>query len=323
MTPDIKMQKRPLGKTDIEVTPVGLGGNKFLGDKGIYRLFSPGLSQEEVNKIVRAALDGGINWFDTAEMYGFGRSERAIASALRAIGKDDGEIVIATKWSPLLRTANNIPRTIHKRIDFLDNYTIDLYMIHNPLGFSSPEAEMEAMADLVEAGKIRSVGVSNFGVEQMRRAQAALAKRGLPLVVNQVEYSLLNRVIENNGVLDVAKELGITIVAWAPLGSGLLTGKYHDPERFSQAPFGRKMMLRRNLERSRPLVEALKEIAARHEATPAQIAVNWLVNFQGETVVAIPGASKVHHAEQNAQAMSIRLSDEEMTRLDDLSSSLQ
>jgi aryl-alcohol dehydrogenase-like predicted oxidoreductase len=319
MSGDEIIQKRPLGQTGIEVTPIGLGGNKFSGGKGIFGQIAPDLSQEQVNDIIKAALDGGMNWIDTAEMYGFGRSERAIAAALRALGVDDDDIVVATKWNPLLRTARNIPHTIDKRCDCLDGYTIDLYMVHNPFGFSSAEDEMKRMSDLVEAGKIRSVGVSNFNVEQMRRAHKALAERELPLAVNQVEYSLLNRKIESNGVLDVAKELGVTIVAWAPLGSGLLTGKYHDEERFKQAPFGRRMMLRRNMDRSRPLIAILQEIADRYNVTPSQIALNWLINFQGETVVAIPGASNVHHAQESADAMRFKLAEEEMARLQELS----
>jgi aryl-alcohol dehydrogenase-like predicted oxidoreductase len=320
MTLDTTSQKRSLGRTHIKVTPIGLGGNKFSGGKGVFRFIGPILSQEEVNEIVKAALDGGINWFDTAEMYGGGHSEKSLAGGLRAAGKADGQAIIATKWSPFFRTAGNIPRTIDVRCRMLDDYTIDLYMVHNPMSFSSPESEMAAMADLVEAGKIRSVGVSNFNVKQMRRAHSALEKRGLPLAVNQLQYSLLNRNIESNGVLAAAKELGITIIAWAPLGSGVLTGKYHkDPERLAQRSFGRRMMLRRHIERSRPLVEALEEIATRYETTPAQVAVNWLVNFQGETVVAIPGASKVHHAEQSAGAMTFKLSDADMVRLDELS----
>jgi len=178
---------------------------------------------------------------------------------------------------------------------------------------------MIAMSELVQAGKIRSVGVSNFNVEQMRRAHKALAGRGLPLAVNQVEYSLLNRKIETNGVLDAAKELGVTIIAWAPLGSGVLTGKYHDPQRFKQLPFARRMMMRNQLDRSRPLLSALEEIAARYQATPSQIALNWLLHTQGDAVVAIPGASNVHHAQQSAGAMNFRLSDDEMAHLDQLS----
>ncbi|MEE8122118.1 MAG: aldo/keto reductase, partial [Anaerolineales bacterium] len=185
---------------------------------------------------------------------------------------------------------------------------------------SPPEAEMDVMAELVQAGKVRSVGVSNFNAEQMRRAHMALQKRGLPLAVNQVQYSLLHRKIETNGVLAEAKELGVTITAWSPLASGLLTGKFHkNPEILNQTPFGRRMQLRREIERSRPLIQALEEVAIKHDATPAQIALNWLIYFQGEAVVAIPGASKAKQAEESAGVMKFKLSNEEMVRLDELS----
>jgi aryl-alcohol dehydrogenase-like predicted oxidoreductase len=314
------MQQRRLGRTEIEITPIGLGAMQFSGGKGMFRMMMSHLSQEEVNAITKAALDGGINWFDTAEMYGRGHSERGLANGLHAAGKKDGEVIVATKWSPIFRTAKNIPRTIDDRIRFLNGYTIDLYMVHQPWGFSSPEAEMDAMANLVEMGKIRSVGVSNFDAERMRRAHAALQKRGVPLAVNQVQYNLLHRRIETNGVLEAAKELGIAIVAWSPLASGLLTAKFHnEPDRLSQTPYGRRMLLGRRIERTRPLVKALEKVATKYAATPAQVALNWLVNFQGDTVVAIPGASKIHHAEQNAGALNFRLSGEEMAQLDDLS----
>ena len=315
------IKKRRLGQTDIEITPIGLGVMQFAGGEGIFGMMFPDISQEKMNGIIKTALDGGINWFDTAEMYGRGRSERGLANALRAAEKKDDEVIVATKWFPMFRTARNIPRTIHDRIHFLDGYSIDLYMVHQPWGFSPPEAEMEAMAELVEEGKIRAVGVSNFSAEQMRRAHRALQKRGLPLAVNQVQYNLYNRKIETNGVLDAAKELGVTITAWSPLASGLLTGKFHkDPEILKQTPFGRRMRLRREIERSRPLIQALEEVALKHDATPAQIALNWLIYFQGETVVAIPGASKVKQAEESALSMNFRISDDDLARLDELSS---
>ncbi|MFV9675618.1 MAG: aldo/keto reductase [Anaerolineales bacterium] len=314
------IMKRRLGQTDIEITPIGLGVMQFAGGAGVLGMMFPEISQETMDGIIRTALDGGINWFDTAEMYGRGRSEQGLANGLRAAEKQDDEIVVATKWFPMFRTARNIPRTIHDRIRFLDGYSIDLYMVHQPWGFSPPEAEMDAMADLVDGGKIRSVGVSNFNAEQMRRAHTALQKRGIPLAANQMQYSLLHRNIEANGVLAAAKELGITITAWAPLASGLLTGKFHkDPEILNKTPFGRRMRLRREIERSRPLILALEEVAINHDATPAQIALNWLIHFQGEAVVAIPGASKVKQAEENAAVMNFRLTHEEMTKLDELS----
>jgi len=311
--------KRRLGQTDIEITPIGLGVMQFSG-RGMFRLMFPELTTETMNSIVRAALDSGINWFDTAEIYGRGRSEQALANALKAADTTDNDVVIATKWFPLFRTASNIHSTIADRQHNLAEYTIDLYQIHRPYSFSSPEAEMNAMADLVRAGKIRSIGVSNFSALQMRRAYDALAKRGLPLASNQVQYSLIDRRIESNGILETAKELGVTIIAWSPLGSGVLTGKFHDgPNALRNTPLGRKLMISRRLKRSHRLITALKEIASAHDQTPAQVALNWLINSHGDTVVAIPGASKVHHAQQNAGAMNFFLSEEEMARINDLS----
>jgi aryl-alcohol dehydrogenase-like predicted oxidoreductase len=318
------MQRRSLGKTEIEVTPIGLGVMQFAGGKGIFRMMFNDLSQGKMNAIVKAALDGGINWFDTAELYGRGRSERGLANGLKDAGVKDDEVVVATKWSPMLRTAGNIPRTIGQRIKYLGGYSIDLFMVHQPWGFSSPEAEMNAMADLLLAGKIRSVGVSNFNAEQMRRAHDALEKRGIPLAVNQMQYSLLHRNIETDGVLDVAKELGVTIVAWSPLAQGILSGRFHkDPERLKNTPFARRMMMRRELVRTQPLIAVLEDISMNYDATPAQVALNWLIHFQGDRVVAIPGASKVEQAEQSAAAMNFVLSGEDMDRLDEVSRALR
>ena len=313
------LKKRQLGKTDIKITAIGLGVMQFSGNGLLFRSMLSEVPEGETNIIVKTALDGGINWFDTAEMYGRGHSEQSLAEALSAAGTKDEDVIIGTKWFPFLRTARNIPRTIENRLRFLEGYTIDLYMIHQPISFSSPEAEMNAMADLVEAGKIRSVGVSNFNAERMRRAHAALEKRGLPLAVNQVEYNLLHRDIESNGVLETAKELGVTIVAWGPLTSGLLTGKFHkDPQILAQTPLMRRRRFQRQIEETRPLIRSLEEIAARYDATPAQIALNWLITFHGEAVVAIPGASKVKHAQESAGAMKFQLADEDLATLDQL-----
>ena len=316
----MKLSKRKLGLTDIEVTPIGLGvmqlsgGGKSMVSKGFANI-----PPEGKTSIIQAALDGGVNWFDTAELYGSGVSERALSRALNALGKQDEEVVIATKWWPLLRTAGNIPKTIDERLRCLDGYSIDLYYVHNPMSFSSPEAEMNAMADLVEAGKIRAVGVSNFDAQRMRRAHAALEKRGIPLAANQMHYSLLHRDIERNGVLAAAKELGVTIVAYTPLEYGVLTGIYHhNPELVAQKRPYFRGRLKRNLETSRPVVEALTEIAAKYEVLPGQVALNWLVTFHGESVVTIPGASKVSHAEQSAGALNFQLTEEELRRLDAL-----
>ncbi len=320
MPDPLPISRRRLGPTDVEVTPIGLGVMQFSGGRGPFGLMFPDLSQDDMNAIVQAALDGGINWFDTAEMYGLGRSEQALAGALHAAGQGPADVVVATKWLPLLRTAGNIPRTVDKRLHHLSGYPIDLYMIHQPWSFSSVEAEMDAMAGLAHAGKIRAVGVSNFTAQAMWRAHAALAKHGLPLAANQMQYSLLHRKIEADGVLDMARQLGVTIIAYTPLGAGILGGRYHrNPELLDAAPAGRRLRLRRLVERSRPLVEALEAIAPRYDATPAQVALNWVINFQGDTVVAIPGATRVSQAADSAGAMRFQLSAAELAQLDELS----
>ena len=318
------LSQRSLGKTGILVSPIGLGTMEFSGGGGLVGAAFPRILQSEKNAIVQAALTGGINWFDTAEMYGAGESERSLAAALRAAGKTDHEVVIATKWFPLLRTARNIQRSIGNRVRFLDGYSIGLYMVHQPYGLSSPEAEMSAMADLVHSGTIRSVGVSNFGPARMRRAHRALQDRGLPLAVNQVHYSLLRREIETNGILETARELGVTIIAYTPLASGLLTGKYHkNPDLLRKAPIFRRGSMGRRLEATRPLINLLEEIGRRHQATPSQVALNWLIHFKGDMVVAIPAATKVEQARDNAAAMRFRLTEEEIDSLDRVSRAIR
>jgi aryl-alcohol dehydrogenase-like predicted oxidoreductase len=314
------LKQRTLGQTDIQVTPIGLGVMQFSGAAGGFRMMFEDIEPEESNAIVAAALDGGINWFDTAEMYGRGRSERSLATGLKAAGRQDNEVIVCTKWFPIFRSARNIAKTIDVRLRHLDGYSIDHYIVHQPWGFSPPEAEMAAMADLVEAGKVRSVGVSNFNVDQMRRAHAALAQRGIPLATNQVQYNLLERGIERSGLLQAAKDLGVSIVSWGPLASGLLTGKFHKhPDLLARTPLGRRMRLQRQIERTEPLITVMDEMAQRYQVTIAQVALNWLINFSGETVLAIPGASKVQQAHEAAGAMRFQLAQADMTCLDEVS----
>ena len=318
MATDI-IEKSELGKTGIMITPIGLGVMQFSGGR-IGKMMFDDIDQERMNGIIKAAFDGGINWFDTAEMYGKGRSERGLSNALQAAGISDSEAMIATKWFPIMRSASNIPVTISDRLSFLNPYSIDLYQVHNPMSFSSPEEEMNAMADLVEKGLIKSVGVSNFSASYMRRAHRALQDRGLVLASNQVQYSLLNRKIESSGVLDTAKELGITIIAWSPIASGLLSGKFHkDPGLLDRTPFGRRMMLKRKVSRSFDLIKLLDQVAEKYIVTTSQVALNWLINYHGDTVVAIPGASKVHHAEEAAGVMKFRLPDDDMAMIEEAS----
>ncbi len=313
------IQLRKLGHSDLEVSPIGLGVTQFAGGSGAIQAVNPALPEETRIEIVRTALEGGINWFDTAELFGAGRSEKYLAEALDELGEISQRAIIATKGSSYLRFAGNIKKTIQERLDKLSPYSIGLYQIHNPKSFSSPKAEMNAMADLVNDGKIRAVGVSNFNSDQMRAAQDTLDKRGLGLASNQVHYNLLNRKIEFNGVLETARALGLSLIAWAPLESGVLTGKFHkNPEILTRIPAVRRRRLEKQLEASRPVIEVLDEIASKYGSEPAHVALAWLIQ-QGEDIVAIPGATRVGHVLEGFSAMNLQLSEQDLNQLDQTS----
>ncbi len=313
---------RRLGQSNIEVSPLGLGCWQFSRGQGLGGSYWAFLPDAEIREIVRISLEGGINWFDTAESYGKGESERALARALKALGKSPGDVIIATKWRPFLRTAKTIAETIETRLANLDGFPIDLYQIHNPLSFSSIKAQMGAMAALVGDKKIRSIGVSNFSSQQMRKAQRELSAFGIRLVSNQVRYNLIQREIESNGILDTAKELGVSIIAYSPLAQGLLSGKFHDdPGLIKRRPGYRKYRRAfkpEALNKTRPTIDFLKELARKYEATPSQVALNWLVNSQRETVVAIPGTTTSAQARENVGALTFELSRDDAHQLDQL-----
>ncbi len=316
------MSERKLGSSNLSVSAIGLGCWQFSGGSGLGGNFWRTIPGDLVRAIVKESLRGGVTWFDTAEAYGWGESERALAASLTSLGVQSRDVVVATKWWPVLRPAAKMVSGIEERLRVLRPYPIDLYQVHQPFGRSSVEREMDAMARLVDAGKIRFVGVSNFSARQMRRADAELRRHGLRLISNQVRFSLLHRAIETNGILDTAKELGVTIIGYSPLAQGVLTGTYHDHVKRAR-PTGYRRYLpdfsRRVLERTAPLVAALREIAASHGATPSQVALQWVVSFHGDLVVAIPGASSPSQAADDAAAQALRLSQEELHRLNEVS----
>ncbi len=317
------LDKRRLGSSDIEITPIGLGCWQFSQGQGMVGRAWPVISQETITDIVRAARAGGINWCDTAEAYGNGRSEQTLSAALQALGVQPGEVVVATKWFPWLRTVRSLEGTIGRRLECLHPYPIDLYQIHQPVSFSPIPAQMRIMAKLLRAGKIRSIGVSNCNARQMEQAHAVLKAEGIALVSNQVRINLLERHIEDNGVLTSARRLGITLIAWSPLAQGILSGRFHrDSGASRQVSFMRKMSGRHSaaaLARSAPLVDELAAVGKALGVSPAQVALNWLVTFYGQTVIAIPGASRPAQAAESAAAMGFRLTEAQLARIDEVS----
>jgi len=321
----LNIQLRILGKSDLQISPLGLGCWQFSKQTGLVGKYWPSLSDEDTCNIVKASIAGGINWFDTAEIYGRGKSEQGLADALKKNGVKSGKAIIATKWWPVGRSASSIKRTIKRRLTNLGGYPIALHQIHNHLGFSSVEKEMDTMADLIEDGRIKYIGVSNFSADRMRRASAALDRRGHKLISNQVVYSILNRKIESNGTMEAARELGITIIAYSPLAQGLVSGKFHKDRGLIKKRVGSRKHMNTfkqdGLIKSQSVIDKLKTIAVEYNATASQVALNWIISFHGDIVVAIPGATTIRQAKENTCAMNFTLSQEHLDVLNQVSAS--
>lgn len=317
---------RRLGNTDIQISPIGLGLWQFSNGGNFVGGYWASQSREQMRDIVAACITNGINWFDTAELYGNGVSEQNLARALQDANVKPGEVVAASKWNPTLRFASSIAGTIDERLDYLKPFALDLHQIHNPFSLSSVEKQANAMADLLEQGKIKSVGVSNFTAGMMVRADDTLRKRGYSLASNQMHYNLVTRGIERNGILKEAKDRGITIIAWSPLEQGLLTGRFQrNPASIDKLPWMRRNRLKIQksiLTKTLPLIELMETIGAAHNASVAQVALSWLIHANGDTVVAIPGASSPEQVAQNAAAMKVKLTEEEIGRLGEVAGRL-
>ncbi len=265
---------------------------------------------EEEQRAFEASLSAGVDLFDTAAMYSGGASERRLGELA-----DGEQVVIATKFPPGWRsTAEALPAALDQSLARLRRSTIDLYQHHFPSRRISIPSLMTLMADAVDAGKVRAIGVSNYSAGQLRIAHAALAERGIPLASNQVEYSLLHRAPEVNGVLDACRELGITLVAYQPLAQGVLTGKYRPGDRPTGIRRFGRYYRRDGLQKVQPVVALLREIGERYSKTPAQVALRWII--QKESILPIPGAKNGRQAASNAEALSFTLVGAEMEALD-------
>src|SRR5258708_26508013 len=248
--------------TDLYVSPLGIGTWAW-GDRIVWGYGQGGFTDEDLQAAFRATLDTGINFFDTAELYGFPAhtSEKLLGRFMQGAPE---RVIVATKFFPLpwRFMKSQLISALRHSLDRLQVARVDLYQIHWPSPPGSIETWMDALADAVQAGYTRTVGVSNYNAQQMRRAHAVLARRGVPLASNQVEYSLLKRDPEHNGVLAARRELGVTLIAYSPLGMGMLTGKYtpdNPPTGWRSRQYNREY-----LASLQPLIGLLREIRTGH-----------------------------------------------------------
>lgn len=271
--------------------------------------YGPSQSAEEEQHALDVSLAAGVNLIDTAAFYSNGASERRLGELSQG-----RSFLIATKFPPSPFTGvESLPKALDDSLSRLQRTSVDLYQHHYPSDRIPIPRLMSLMADALHAGKIQAVGVSNYSAEQMRLAHAELAKHGVALASNQVHYSLVHRQPEVDGVLDTCRELGITLIAYSPLGMGALTGKYSTTERAGGLRRFLPNFNRRAMESLQPVVELLRRIGERYSKTPSQVALRWLL--ENETVLPIPGAKNSQQAAENAGALSFSLTPEEVSML--------
>jgi len=287
------------------------------GDRLIWE-YDKDYHDNDIQAAYQYCVSAGVRFFDTAEVYGQGKSEKLLGQFLQ---QNETQIKIATKFMPYpwRLSKHSLVKALRKSLSRLGLEKVDLYQIHMPLPPVTIETWMAGLTIAFQEGLTSAVGVSNYDLQQTQRAKEALSRNGIPLASNQVEYHLLNRTVEKNGLLKYCQENGITIIAYSPLGMGLLTGKY-SPENLPHGVRGGRFR-KEYLQKIQPLILELRRIGAAHAGkTPAQVAINWLI-YKG--CVPIPGVKNRDQAEQNSANNDWRISPEEAARLEELSDQIE
>jgi len=296
------------GSLSLDNIEIGVGAWAW-GDRFFWN-YGGSYSDEDIEAAFRASLDAGVNFFDTAEVYGQGRSEQILGKLMKTT---ENSVFVATKFFPYpwRLSKNSLHKALQNSLNRLQVDHVYLYQIHWPLFLLPIDSLMNAMAQEANSGKTISVGVSNFSKSQTLRAYNALAKHQIKLASNQVEFNLLNKQIEKNGLLARCQALGVRVIAYSPLAQGLLTGKY-SPE--SPPPGVRGPRFASLIKGIKPLIDLMTEIGNGHgDKTPGQVALNWLIC---KGTLPIPGAKNLKQVQQNNGAIGWRLTEEDVAALD-------
>ncbi len=300
---------------DLFKHPLGTGTWSW-GDR-LFWGFGKEYGEEDAHNVFDESIKSGITFFDTAEVYGSGESERFLGKFIQA---SDTPIVIASKFMPYpwRLTRESLRRALEGSLRRLGVSKIALYQIHWPNPPVPPTTWIEEMAKLQQDGLIGAIGISNFNLPQTENAIQTLATFGLKLAATQVEYHLLNRSVEKEGLLSLCKQEGIRLIAYSPLAQGLLTGKYS----LENPPTGiRRTRFHSQLQVISPLIATMRKIGDQHGGkTPAAVALNWAMC---KGTLPIPGAKTALQLLQNASALDWKLTDDEVTRLDEASEACQ
>ncbi|MDO8954956.1 MAG: aldo/keto reductase [Gammaproteobacteria bacterium] len=306
------MKLRNIGSTKVSAEGLGcMGMSESYG--------TPDL--EEARRTIKAAYRAGINFFDTADIYAYGDNEILVAEALKEFPRDSYFIatkggILRDRVDPALRGVDNSPiymiSAVNASLARLKLDYIDLYYIHRIAnGGKEIESSIAALAELVKAGKIRNIGLSEANEETIRKAHAIH-----PIAAVQTEYSLWRRDPETDGVMETCRELGITFIPYSPLGRGFLTGTIYPAE--LEKDDIRKALPRfqgENLKHNMEIVKGVQKMATEKGCTPAQLALAWVL-AQGNNVIPIPGTKREKYLLENIAALDIDLTDEDLNRLD-------
>jgi aryl-alcohol dehydrogenase-like predicted oxidoreductase len=299
----------PLGASGVQVPPMGIGtwawGDSFFwGYGGDY-------AETEIRAAFDACMKAGINFFDTAEVYGLGRSENFLAKFLAADGR---KAILATKFFPFpfRLTRGRLLHALRGSLRRLRTSAVDLYQIHQAFPPVPIPTWMDALADAHKQGLIRAAGVSNYNLEQTRTAASVLARHGIALASNQVSFSLIQRAPERSGLLSFCRDQNISPIAYSPLGMGLLSGRYT----ISNPPPGirGRRYNQEFLRRLSSLISLMQEIGMSHDGkTNVQIALNWVMR---KGAIPIPGVKNERQAKDVLGALGWMLTAEEVAALD-------
>lgn len=307
------MEYVSLGKTDLKISRIGLGAWQFSSDWGL-------TEYEEAKKIIGRAVDLGINFFDTAMVYGRGLSENILGRALREIGVKRDGVVISTKIPGDFLNPLDIYKSVQKSLEILGLGYIDILLAHWPPCWHnfSTYKYARALEKLVKMGYVNYLGLSNFPVELVESFRNSLTSSDIE--VFQIRYNLIERWAEEE-LIPYAEACKITVQAWSPIAKGALTGKYtmENLPRFEDVRSGEPIFDPENFSKIWPLVERLKEIGGKYGKKPVQVALNWLI-MSSPVVVPIPGAKNTLQVEEFADSVNWRMSYEDWRQLEELSS---